>query len=260
VGAVELEHRRFVAGNSAQFQGDERDVVFLSMVDTPTGGLLALRQTDAFKQRYNVAASRARDQLWLVHSLDPNRDLKSGDLRRSLIEHVRDPGARQREMQRIEHRAESPFEAAVIQRLVAKGYRVEPQVWVGRSRIDMVVSDNTGQVAVECDGARFHGVDTIPEDMARQAVLERAGWRFIRIRSTRFFSDPEETMEWVYEELERRGVYPSPATDDTDSRECRDESARVFRDTVVRRAHEIMREQGWMGEDDAQGNTLFQNL
>lgn len=33
-------------------------------------------------------------------------------------------------------------------------YVVEPQVWVGRYRIDIVVSDGRAQVAIECDGVR----------------------------------------------------------------------------------------------------------
>ena len=243
VGAVELERRRFVAGNAPQFQGDERHVIFLSMVDVPTGSPLPLRQTEAFKQRYNVAASRAKDQLWLVHSLDPNRDLKAGDLRRLLIEYVRDPGARRRSVQEAAHRAESPFECAVIERLVMLGYRVESQVWVGRYRIDMVVSDSRNQVALECDGDRYHGIDQIPEDMARQAVLERAGWRFVRIRGTRYYRDPEGTMAWVLSELRRLGVEPMGAAP---SRAKMEQHAIEFRDRVVRRAWDIMREQGWL--------------
>jgi very-short-patch-repair endonuclease len=246
VGAVELDRRRFAAGNSAQFQGDERNVVFLSMVDSPTGSPLALRQTALFKQRYNVAASRAKDQLWLVHSLDPGRDLKAGDLRRALIEHVRDPSAKRRALQDAQRRAESPFEAAVIERLINAGYRVEPQVWVGRYRIDMVVSNARAQVALECDGDRFHGVDEIPLDMARQAVLERAGWRFIRIRGTRFYRDPERTMAWVLAELDRLGVTPGGAAA---SLSDVDQQAMGFREKVVKRAWEIMREMDWLPED-----------
>lgn len=87
IGPIELERRRFAVGNPAQFQGDERDVMLLSMVDVPAAdGTLRMSETDGLKQRYNVAASRARDQLWLVHSLDPGRDLKPGDLRRRLID------------------------------------------------------------------------------------------------------------------------------------------------------------------------------
>jgi very-short-patch-repair endonuclease len=243
VGAVTLDRRRFAAGNSAQFQGDERHVVFLSMVDSPVGAPLAFRQTALFKQRYNVAASRAKDQLWLVHSLDPGRDLKAGDLRRALIEHVRDPGGKRRAIQDAQRRAESPLETAVIARLIDAQYRVEPQVWVGQYRIDMVVSDGKTQAAVECDGDRFHGVDTIPLDMARQAVLERAGWRFVRIRGTRFYRDPDGTMLWVREELKRLGVEPSVAAVDAADL---DEQARRLRERVVKRAWELMREQGWL--------------
>ena len=245
IDAVELEKRRFVAGSPAQFQGDERHVVFLSMVDTPTGSRLRLSQTDAVKQRYNVAASRAKDQLWLIHSLDPNRDLHPDDLRYRLVNYVRNPGARRREAERANARAESPFERAIINRLVAAGYRVEPQVWVGRYRIDMVVSDGSRQVAVECDGDRFHGLDQIPHDMARQAVLERAGWRFIRIRGTRFYRHSERTTQWLFDELTRVGVKPSGVHEDPAPL---DHDAAAARERIIRRAWDIMRESGWIPE------------
>lgn len=248
LGADRLQERRFAAGNSAQFQGDERDVVVLSMVDRPSEGgrPLPFRDTDTFKQRYNVAASRARNQLWLVHSLEPGRDLQPLDLRRRLIDHVRDPGSVRRAQAAATNRAESPFERAVIERLVSEGFKVTPQVEVGRYRIDMVISNGGHRVALECDGDRFHPPEQIPEDIARQAVLERAGWRFIRLRGTRFYRDPEGSMAWVFEELARLGVTPvgvevePPAGGD----------GATLREEVVRRAWWIMQERGWVPEDD----------
>jgi very-short-patch-repair endonuclease len=204
---------------------------------------LKMSQLEATKQRFNVAASRAKDQLWLVHSLDPGRDLQPGDLRRRLIEYARDPGARRREMQRAKSRAESPLEAEIIQRLVARGYSVHPQVWVGEYRIDMVIRDGNREAAVECDGDRFHGLDQIAHDMRRQAVLERAGWRFVRVRGTRFFKDPEGTIDWLCDELARLEVKPvsvaasSPAPNAGDL---------ALRDRVLLRAREVMRELGWL--------------
>jgi len=256
IGSSEIERRRFVAGNSAQFQGDERDVMFLSMVDTPTGSPLRLVQADGMKQRYNVAASRAKDHMWVIHSLDPNVDLKPGDLRRRLIEHVRDPEGRLRELQKKEARAESDFEKEVIRWLINAGYRVEPQVWVGMYRIDMVVSCGANQVALECDGDRFHPPERIPEDMARQAVLERTGWRFVRIRGTRFYRAPDKTMAWVQSELSKLGVEPSGI--DTASSNGQVAGAGFIAE-VTARAHEIMREQGWLeqGEDAQRQPELF---
>ena len=85
-----IEERRILCGNASHFQGDERDVMFLSMVDSNEGdGPLRLSGEgvdQSTKQRYNVAASRARDQLWVVHSLDYSKDLKPGDIRRDLLE------------------------------------------------------------------------------------------------------------------------------------------------------------------------------
>jgi superfamily I DNA and/or RNA helicase len=76
IDGVEIANRRIQAGISGEFQGDERDIVFLSMVDSaPAEGPLRTTGEGAFeliKKRYNVAASRARDQLWVVHSFDPD--------------------------------------------------------------------------------------------------------------------------------------------------------------------------------------------
>jgi very-short-patch-repair endonuclease len=241
--AVELGQRRFVAGNAAQFQGDERDVMFLSMVDAPTGARLPLSQRDATKQRFNVAASRARDQMWVVHALDPGRDLQPPDLRRRLIEYVRDPGARRRDLQKAQGRAESPLEKAILARLIGAGYAVEPQVWVGRYRIDIVVRGGGKEMAVECDGDRYHAAGQIPADMVRQAVLERAGWRFVRVRGTRFYWDPDGTTTWLCEELARNGIVPVSVDNGP---LATDHTGDVFREQIVRRAWEVMRTRGWI--------------
>jgi hypothetical protein len=140
---IELENRRIQAGISGEFQGDERDIIFLSMVDSSADeGTLRTTGAGAFEQtkkRYNVAASRARDQLWVVHSFDPDLNLKSSDLRFQLLRHVKDPQATLRAFDKEEHRTESPFEREVLRRLTSAGYLVRTQWQVGYFRIDMVV-------------------------------------------------------------------------------------------------------------------------
>src|SRR4030067_1189111 len=78
---AEFLGRRVSGGNSANFQGDERDVMLLSMVDCKgeEQGPLSKREQKLFKQRYNVAASRARDPMRVGHSLDPDADLTADD-------------------------------------------------------------------------------------------------------------------------------------------------------------------------------------
>ncbi|WP_207635742.1 AAA domain-containing protein [Syntrophothermus lipocalidus] len=204
----EYKERRILCGTAAQFQGDERDVMFLSLVDAPAGGPLPMREDDRFRQRFNVAASRARDQMWVVYSLDLHVDLKPGDLRRRLIEYALDPNAQNRALASEISRTQSPFEREVLQRLVRSGYRVRAQWPVGYYFIDLVVESTGGRIAIECDGDRWHPVEKLEEDLARQAVLERLGWKFIRIRGSEFYRDKDGTMERVFKQLRSYGTEP----------------------------------------------------
>ncbi|MFQ5852953.1 MAG: AAA domain-containing protein, partial [Candidatus Binatia bacterium] len=244
--AEEYDRRRVLCGNAAQFQGDERHVMFLSLVDAKRNGPLRLRKEQLFKQRFNVAASRACDQMWVIYSLDPRNDLRPGDLRRQLIEHAEDPWAIYRTREEAEKRTQSKFEMEVMHHLVQAGYRVHPQWPVGYYRIDLVVEGGGRRLAVECDGDRYHPIEKLPEDMARQAILERLGWNFVRVRGTQFFRDPDRAMRPVFHSLSDLGVTPYPQEAETQTRtETRDTE---LEDRVIRRAHELQRE--WMETDE----------
>lgn len=202
---LELESRRIQAGISGEFQGDERDVIFLSMVDSSQDeGTLRATGAGAFEQtkkRFNVAASRARDQLWVMHSFDPDLNLKSTDLRFQLLRHVNDPQATLRAFDKEQRRTESPFEREVLKRLTGAGYLVRTQWQVGYFRIDMVVESGGKRLAVECDGDRWHPIEKLSEDIERQTILERLGWQFVRIRGTAFYRNPELAMRPVFARL-----------------------------------------------------------
>lgn len=208
-----IDRRKILCGNASNFQGDERDVVFLSVVDSNLGnGPLAMQgfgPDDAYKKRYNVAASRARDQLWVVDSLDAANDLKPGDIRKRLIDYSLNPSAFDNISKEIEEKSESPFEVVVAKTLVSRGYHLVQQWKVGAYRIDIVAVCGKKSVAIECDGERDHsGEVKIREDMERQTILERIGWRFIRIRGSEYFRNPEQTMDRVINELGNFGIEP----------------------------------------------------
>ncbi len=213
IGHKELVERSILCGNASHFQGDERDVVFLSVVDSSDGSgpvrLQGFGTDDAFRKRYNVAASRARDQLWVVDSLDSATDLKPGDIRKTLIDYSLNPSAVEYKHSEIERKAESPFEFGVATALSDRGYHLVQQWPVGAYRLDMVAVYGKKTVAIECDGERFHGGEAkVREDMERQTILERLGWRFIRIRGSEYFRSPEKTIERVVDELSSYGIAP----------------------------------------------------
>jgi very-short-patch-repair endonuclease/DNA polymerase III delta prime subunit len=202
-----LEERRILCGNSAQFQGDERDVIFLSMVDSSNGTPLRVRDDAMFKKRFNVAASRARDQMWVVYSVDTG-DLKSNDLRRKLIEHALNPQALTAKVEAAFSKAESVFEKDVLRRLITAGYRVQPQYRIGPYRIDIMVGDRSKRLAVECDGDQYHTFAELEQDMDRQSQLERAGLTFHRIRGSAYYRNADAEFGTLVRHLSDLGVEP----------------------------------------------------
>lgn len=245
VDTAVYKRAKLLCGTSAQFQGDERDIIFISLVSTPNyKGPLSLRGNGAqnmIKKRYNVAVSRACDQLWVVHSLDPEKDLKDGDLRLRLIRHAQNPYAMDNAINDLKQQAESEFEVQVSKRLRQAGFKVIPQWKVGAFRIDMVVEGGGKRLAIECDGEKYHGNDKLEEDMKRQAILERLGWTFSRIRGSKFFRNPDAAMEDVFKKLEAMEIPPEALKEETEYQNCQVENSELLI-RVKARAEEIKRQ------------------
>lgn len=227
----EYEERKIMAGSAYAFQGDERDVVFISMVDAPVDGGMCRKETRVERAReFNVAASRAKEQMILFHSMTKN-ELQQDCLKYKLLDHCMNPSIEQipvgdmslNELREIVHMTErtignqpSPFESwfevDVFLELTNRGYQLIPQYKVNPNdnsyRIDLVVMGMNGKLAVECDGDYWHGPAEYEKDMARQRELERCGWEFWRVRGGAYYRDPLLAMEPLWKLLDRRGIYP----------------------------------------------------
>jgi very-short-patch-repair endonuclease len=94
--------------------------------------------------------------------------------------------------------------------LTARGYQVTPQVGSLGYRIDLVV-EGTGErrLAVECDGDKYHGPERWADDMRRQRILERVGWRFWRCWASSFTLDPDSCMDDLFATLDAMGIEPT---------------------------------------------------
>jgi very-short-patch-repair endonuclease len=205
---VMLRHH-IACGDSATFQGNERDIMFLSMVVDSASK--QAQTAEHFQQRFNVAMSRARDQLYLVRSVR-GEELKETDLKARVIYHFANPmEGRQRLSGDLAAHCDSDFEREVLRRLVERGYSVTPQVGAMGYSIDLVVEGRGEQrLAIECDGDKYHGPERWADDMSRQRILERVGWRFWRCWSSSFTLDPNGCMADLFETLDRLGIEPSP--------------------------------------------------
>jgi very-short-patch-repair endonuclease len=194
-------------GDSAVFQGKERDIVLLSMVECPQ--TRTSKTALPFQQRFNVALSRARDREYLFRSVTEEM-LKPDDLKAKVLRHFKNPIiGRAMPAGNLMSLCQSGFERDVLARLLALGYRVQPQVKVGPFSIDLVVEGRDDRrLAIELDGDQYHGPERWADDLARQRVMERVGWRFWRCWGSSFRLDPDGCFDDLVRTLGSLGIDP----------------------------------------------------
>jgi very-short-patch-repair endonuclease len=230
LGAEEMERRRLVCGNPYSFQGDERDIMFLSLVAASNERIGPLTKA-ADERRFNVAASRARDMMILFHSVTCD-ELSNTCLRRRLLDFFENPMTSPLcdgiDWADLEHRAirdnrsqikpprpfhqpgvvdGSWFEVDVALEIHRKGYHVIPQFPIAGHHIDLVIEGGIARLAVECDGDNWHGADRYEADMQRQRQLERCDWEFFRVRESAFYANKEEALAGLWQALEERDIH-----------------------------------------------------
>lgn len=213
IPATEIENHKILCGNSASFQGDERDIMFISLVDSSEENkslrLVGEGVEGAIRKRYNVAISRAKDQLWIVHSIDKN-NLKEGDLRKELFEYIDSLKENVFDKTAIENITASDFENEVARHLLEKNYTIKQKWRVGSYDIDMVAIYDDKKIAIECDGKTLnHTEEEVIANLEEQEILERCGWKFIRVRASEYFRNPEKAIKDLIIQLDDKGVYPN---------------------------------------------------
>ena len=204
-----LRRHAVTCGDARQFQGRERDIMYLSMVCAPND-IGAPLSRDTFAQRFNVAASRARDRMVLVRSVELDQLSESDRLRRSLIAHFARPFAEEPvRVTDLRMLCESRIERELFDWLNGEGYHVTPQVAVGLYRIDIVVEgqDDT-RLAVECDGDKYQGPQQWIEDMRRQRTLQRVGWVFWRCFAGALLRRRQFVLDDLRRTLAANGIEP----------------------------------------------------
>ncbi len=231
----------FFVKNLENVQGDERDVIFISIgygrtASGRVGASFGPVNRDGGQRRFNVLITRARLAMevfsnFVADDLKLSADSPFGV--RALKNFLK--YAESGELEEVHETGkdtDSPFEDEVISAIKQLGYDVEPQVGTAGFFIDIAVRDPSklGRyiLAVECDGASYHSSASARDrDRLRQDVLEGLGWRFHRIWSTDWFRAPAKQTERLndaikasiafYNELDRDSLEavvenPAPAT------------------------------------------------
>jgi very-short-patch-repair endonuclease len=201
----------FFVKNLENIQGDERDVILISVGYGKTvEGYLAHAfgplSGEGGERRLNVLISRAKLRCEVF------ANFTGADIE---LERTRARGVAALKLfltfaetgnfglgESVSDEHDSEFEAQVCRRLRSLGYDVKTQIGASGFRVDLAVSDpeKPGRfvLGIECDGAQYHSSRSARDrDRLRQQVLEAHGWVIHRIWSTDWYLRPEEELKKV---------------------------------------------------------------
>ena len=212
----------FFVKNLENVQGDERDVIFISVgYGRDNHGDIAMNfgplNRDGGERRLNVIITRARMRCHVFTNLS-SEDINLGATRsigvrafKTFLAYAESgvlpsdmPGPSGREV-------ESPFQRAVASRLRSQGYEVHEEVASGGKFIDIAIVDpkSPGRylIGIECDGATYHSSRSARDrDKIREQVLIGLGWKLHRIWSTDWFLNEERELKRAVEAIEQAKI------------------------------------------------------
>jgi very-short-patch-repair endonuclease/DNA polymerase III delta prime subunit len=207
----------FFVKNLENVQGDERDVIFISIgygrgEDGNVSMSFGPLNNDGGERRLNVLITRAKLRCEVFTNITAD-DIDLERTKRYSIqalksflyfaEHGKLPV--QNDSQSVE--AGSPFEDKVAEKLTAMGYTVRKQVGTRGFYIDLAIVDPANPsryiIGIECDGAAYHAARSARDrDRLRQQVLEAIGWRIYRVWSTDWFRNPDRELKRLVDAIE----------------------------------------------------------
>lgn len=200
----------FFVKNLENVQGDERDVIFISIgYGRSADGVVSMSfgplNNDGGERRLNVLITRAKLRCEVftnitADDIDMNRTTRYSIQALKSFLYFAQHGKLQLPEPVAGLPADSPFEEIVADKLTALGYTVRRQVGSRGYYLDLAIVDETNPgryiLGIECDGAAYHSARSARDrDRLRQQVLEAIGWRIYRVWSTDWFRNPERELK-----------------------------------------------------------------
>lgn len=203
-------HEPFFVKNLENIQGDERDVILISIgygkskSDDKMYQRFGPLNSDGGHRRLNVLITRARLRCEVFSSITAD-DIRVDERTKlgvaALKTYLKYAEGGDLGIPVMTGRgADSPFEESVQNALAKYQFEVQNQVGVAGFFIDLAVVDpevpGRYLLGIECDGATYHSAPSARDrDRLRQEILEVHGWCIHRIWSTDWFQRPQVEMD-----------------------------------------------------------------
>jgi superfamily I DNA and/or RNA helicase/very-short-patch-repair endonuclease len=211
----DLEEHFFVK-NLETIQGDERDVIFISVgYGKDINGHLSLNfgplNREGGERRLNVLITRAREKT-VVFSNFRHSEINLSENApfglRALKSFLKYSETKMLEnLYNSSEAVDTAFEDSLYEFLRAHKFDVHKQVGCAGFRLDLAVVDplNRGRylLGIECDGESYHSSPVARDrDRLRHQILEGLGWHIYRVWSTDWYRNRSESEKRLLEAVE----------------------------------------------------------
>ncbi len=211
----ENKDERFFVKNLETIQGDERDVILISVgYGYDQAGKMSLNfgplNQDGGERRLNVLITRAREKCIVFSNFkaydmhltaNPPYGVKALKEFLSYAENLT-LGTSQ-----VTQEASEPFEDAIASFLVENGYEVDKQIGCAGFRVDLAIVDdkNPGRyiLGITTDGKMYSSSKVARDrDRLREQVLKGLGWKLYHLWSTDWYRNRDLGREKLLEAVE----------------------------------------------------------
>lgn len=202
--------------NLENVQGDERDVIFISIgygrtEDGKVPMSFGPLNNEGGERRLNVLITRAKSRCEVftnitASDMNPGPNAKFGIRALKSFLYYAQHGKFESDREEIITEPQ-PFEEIVAQSLRSKGYIVREKVGSAGFYIDLAIvdSDNPGRyiLGICCDGKSYITAKSARDrNRLRSIVLEGMGWKLFNVWSTDWFRNPEGELRLLIETIE----------------------------------------------------------
>ena len=202
-------HEPFFIKNLENVQGDERDVILISIGYGRTeDGKIPMSfgplNNEGGERRLNVLITRAKMRCEVFTNITAE-DIKVGENAKFGIRALKS-FLYFAQFARFDHAVENPvtemkpFEEEVALQLTKLGYSVRTKIGSSGFYLDLGIIDpeNPGRyiLGIECDGQTYASARSATDrDRLREQVLELFGWQIYRVWSTDWYRNPERELK-----------------------------------------------------------------
>ena len=219
----QIARHSLVVGDPSSFQGDERDLILLSLTAVPgERSTTATVGTDA-QRKYNVALSRARDRMVLFRSIGIEHVTNAEDLRLWTLQFFARAGApihlagrstgagggsRGATSSAAQRDGSSGLESQLCAFLASLGFRFSTECALGGAVVIVEDAEEDGRLCVCLDGGMGATYLDFRDERRAQTALERTGWKFHRAWRASWLVDRARCETELLVALKAANIHP----------------------------------------------------